>query len=99
MGDARLAARIETELAKAGLEGWMPAVDIATGAQISYRGEELCAAASTAKVPILVALMRAVGTGDADLDENRCRGGSPDPRTIRLPVKRQRRALQWLTLR
>lgn len=69
MGDANPAARFEALLAKAGLEGCMHAVDIDTGTQISFRGEELCAAASTGKVPILVALMRAVGAGEAELDE------------------------------
>jgi beta-lactamase class A len=70
MNDARpAAARIEAELTKAGLDGCVHAVDIGTGTQVGYRGEELCAAASTAKVAILVALMRAVAAGDVDLDE------------------------------
>lgn len=69
MGDADLAARIEAQLGKADLGGCLYAVDIGSGTEISFRGDELCAAASTAKVPILVALMRAVAAGDIDLDE------------------------------
>jgi beta-lactamase class A len=69
MGDAATAAQIEDALGKAGLDGCLHALDIGRGTELSYRGDELCAAASTGKVPILVALMRAVAAGDAALDE------------------------------
>jgi beta-lactamase class A len=66
---ATTAAEIEGALSAAGLDGCVHAVDIDRGTQLSYRGDELCAAASTGKVPILVALMRAVMAGAAALDE------------------------------
>jgi beta-lactamase class A len=69
MDKAGVAAQIEDELGKANLDGYVHAVDIGHGTQVSYRGDKLCAAASTGKVPILVALMRAVAAGDATLDE------------------------------
>lgn len=69
MSNADLATRIEAELAKAGLDGCVHGMDIDTGTQVSFRGDQLCVAASTGKFPILVALMRAVDAGQADLDE------------------------------
>jgi beta-lactamase class A len=62
-------AEIEAALGEAGLDGYAHAVDVDHGNELSYRGDQLCAAASTGKVPILVTLMRAVAAGDAALDE------------------------------
>jgi beta-lactamase class A len=48
----------------------MHAIDIDSGTKVSFGGDELCAAVSTGKVPVLVALMRAAGSGEVDLDES-----------------------------
>jgi beta-lactamase class A len=52
-----------------GLDGHLQVLDIDGGAEIAVRGDDVCESASTAKVPILVALMRAVAAGVLSLDE------------------------------
>jgi beta-lactamase class A len=52
-----------------GLDGHVHVLDIDSGAEVAVRGDTVCESASTAKVPILVALMRAVAAGVLSLDE------------------------------
>ncbi|HZM79827.1 MAG TPA: serine hydrolase [Candidatus Limnocylindrales bacterium] len=62
-------ARVDAVFRESGLNGHLHVLDIDSGAGIAVRGDEVCECASTGKVPILVALMRAVATGALSLDE------------------------------
>lgn len=64
-----MTAALAAAFGEANLDGCLHALDIDGAAQVSYRGDEVCRAASTGKVPILVALLRAVAAGEADLRE------------------------------
>jgi beta-lactamase class A len=60
---------LETVFGEASLNGSLHALDIDGVAEIRYRSDEVRHSASTGKVPILVALMRAVAVGDFSLLE------------------------------
>jgi beta-lactamase class A len=66
-----MVAEIEEALSNAGLDGYVHAADIDRGIELSYRGDEPCAAASTGKVAVLVALMHSVAAGDCRQDCSR----------------------------
>jgi beta-lactamase class A len=54
---------------RAGVSGWLHAVDIDTGAELGTGADEPVALASVVKVPFLVALHRAADSGRLGLDE------------------------------
>ena len=66
--DATL-ARIESVFSDVGKDGCLQVIDVDGDAEISLRPDQVCASASTGKVPILVALMRAVAAGELSLEE------------------------------
>ena len=51
------------------VDGAIHAVELATGAEVGHRADELSIMASVFKVPILLALVRAADAGDIDLTE------------------------------
>ncbi len=70
MGSEReLTAVLTAVFAEAGLDGCLHALDIDHGAEIRHRSHEIWHSASTATVPILVTLMRAVAAGEVSLRE------------------------------
>jgi len=66
---AATVARVDTAFRDAGLYGRLHVLDIDNGTEISLGGDAVRHSASTGKVPILVALMRAVAMGALSLDE------------------------------
>lgn len=66
---AATAARVQTAFRDEGLDGCLHVLDIDNGTEFTLGGDAVRHSASTGKVPILVALMRAVATGALSLDE------------------------------
>jgi len=60
---------LEAAFGEASLDGSVHALDTDGGAEVCYRSDEVWHSAPTGKVPILVALMRAVAAGEAFLRE------------------------------
>lgn len=60
-------AALAAAFGAADLDGCLHALDIGGTAELGYRSDEICVSASTGKVPVLVALMRAVAAGELSL--------------------------------
>lgn len=79
---AEIRERVQDAFRSAHLEGFVHARNVDTGLSWGYREDVVCAAASVGKIPVLVALMQAVGAGEMALEErihvdNGARTGGP----------------------
>ncbi|MDQ1713550.1 MAG: beta-lactamase class [Frankiaceae bacterium] len=85
-----------------GVDGHLHAVDLATGAEVAYRADDVVVAASVFKLPVLVELCRQVSAGEVDAAEQvtvPAEGRSPGPFGISImrdPVTMSWRDLAWL---
>ncbi len=68
---------VEDAFRSAHLQGFVHARNLDTGSSWGYREDVVCATASVGKIPILVALMQAVGAGEMTLDERIHVGDGP----------------------
>lgn len=58
---------LRTAFADAGVTGWLHALDIDSGAELDFHGDQLVCTASVHKLPLLVALHERAAAGDLDL--------------------------------
>ncbi|MEU6841759.1 serine hydrolase [Streptomyces sp. NPDC046716] len=58
-----------TAFTDAGVNGWLHALDIDTGAELDWQGNQLVCTASVHKLPLLVALHERAAAGELDLTE------------------------------
>jgi len=58
---------LEQLFADAGADGWLHAVDLATGAEVAHRADEAVVAASVFKLPILLTVLQQAELGRVDL--------------------------------
>lgn len=95
---------IEAAFASAGVDGWLHAVDLATGAAVGHAPDEAVVLASVFKVPVVLELFRQAAEGQLDASELvtvPAEGRSPGPfglSAMRDPVTMSWRDLAWLMM-